>query len=126
MRNLLCLLLVAAVSGCANHPPHTTQAPPVAARNDTRPAPAASAVNATQAASSAEPDANQDLLKQGYKPAVHRGETVYCRREAVTGSRFSSQVCLTEQQIKDMQQRAKDDLQTIGAGCNGGGCKSGG
>jgi hypothetical protein len=125
MRKLFWLLLLAAaVSGCANHPSHTTQAPPVAARNDAPPP--TPPTEATAGPAGGEPAANLDLLKQGYKPVVHRGETVYCRKEMLTGSRFASQVCLTDRQIKDMQQRAKDDLQSVGAGCNGGGCKGGG
>jgi hypothetical protein len=117
MRSTYWLLLAAALCGCANHPSHTTEAPPAAAHNST-PAPAASSPLAAS-----QPEANQDLLKQGYRQAVRRGETVYCRRQIVTGSRFTADVCLTEQQIKDRAQNAKDDLQTVGAGCVDGYCK---
>ena len=113
MRSLYWLPIAAALSGCASHPSHTTEAPPLAAQN-TSPAPAVLSPPAA-----GQPDANQDLLKQGYKPSVRHGETVYCRKQVVTGSRFTADVCLTQQQIKDREQQAKDDLQTSGAGCVG-------
>jgi hypothetical protein len=63
-----------------------------------------------QVATSADGAVNTDLLKQGYHTGTHNGELVYCRTGQVTGTRFRSQVCLTEVQILDEQQRAKDAL----------------
>jgi hypothetical protein len=35
----------------------------------------------------------------GYKPEVRRGETYYCRQEAMVGTRFPSKVCGTAAEI---------------------------
>jgi hypothetical protein len=123
---VLPLLVVAAAGGCRSAPPATPDAYPAATTRPSAPAviqptSTASPAAAAQAASSAQSDA--DLLKQGYRQTQLRGETVYCRRELVTGSRFSRNVCLTAQQIRDRAQQAKDDLQTVGAGCQGSYCK---
>jgi len=50
------------------------------------------------------------MRKWGYKPALYRGERVYCRNEALTGSNLESKVCLTAQQIDDQERAAKDIL----------------
>ncbi len=117
MRNLLPLLLVAAACGCANRPPHTTQAPPVVARNEAQ-AGANTPSGANSPSGAADQAVNdQDLLKQGYKPVTMRGELHYCRKETLTGSRFSSQVCLTLEQIKALQSQAREDLNIKPMGC---------
>jgi hypothetical protein len=125
MRKLL-WPLVAAVCGCAHQPRHTTQAPPVAARNDSTILAYAKPANpaaASPAAAAGQASGDQDLLKQGYKPVVKVGETYYCRKEMLTGSRFSSAVCLTPQQIENMKQAAKDTLTGAPMGCgNSSGC----
>jgi hypothetical protein len=128
MRKLVWLLLAATLSSCAHQPAHTTQAPPVVARNDiAAPADAkaggSAAAQAAAGSSSAQPDADQDVLEQGYKPVVKNGETYYCRKEILTGSRFSTVVCLTPQQIENMKQAAKDTLTGSPMGCgNSSGC----
>jgi hypothetical protein len=35
------------------------------------------------------------LLAAGFRPQINRGETVYCRNEVLTGTRFESKVCGT-------------------------------
>lgn len=47
---------------------------------------------------------NQDLIKRGYRARLSRGEIVYCRVEPVTGSRFESLNCQSEEQLKRMEQ----------------------
>jgi hypothetical protein len=62
---------------------------------------------------------NVDLLRKGYQPAQRNGVTVYCRKDGLTGSRFSSRVCLTEAQIDQLERQAKEDLQmSRGQSCN--------
>jgi hypothetical protein len=58
------------------------------------------------------------MRKQGYKPAIYRGERVYCRNEILTGSNLASKVCLTAKQIEELERGGKDILNgTRQAGC---------
>jgi hypothetical protein len=67
---------------------------------------------------------NTDLLKQGYRTGMRHGQLVYCRTEQLTGSRFKSDVCLSEGQVLDEQKRARDTMtaphrtQCLGPECN--------
>jgi hypothetical protein len=67
---------------------------------------------------------NADLLKQGYRTGLRHGQLVYCRTEQLTGSRFKSEVCLSEGQVLDEQRRARDTMtaprrtQCLGPECN--------
>lgn len=113
-RSALLLLAVAALcGGCASRLRNTTQTPPVLAQNETQGA-------ATAKPGSSAADANQDLLKQGYRPVQMRGETHYCRKEMLTGSRFASQVCLTEDQINTMHKAR--EMQFVPAPCTNTNC----
>ena len=55
-------------------------------------------------------DVDTDMRKRGYKPAIYRGERVYCRNETLTGSNLESRVCLTAKQIEDLERSGKDIL----------------
>jgi hypothetical protein len=55
-------------------------------------------------------DVDNDMRKRGYKPAMYRGERVYCRNEAITGYNLQSKVCLTARQIEDLERSGKDLL----------------
>jgi hypothetical protein len=55
-------------------------------------------------------DVDNAMRKRGYKLASFRGERVYCRNEALTGSNFKSNVCLTAKQIEDQGRAGKDIL----------------
>jgi hypothetical protein len=50
------------------------------------------------------------MIKRGYKPALYRGERVYCRNEVLTGSNLASKICLTADQIEDRERTGKDIL----------------
>jgi hypothetical protein len=52
------------------------------------------------------------LLAKGYKPVGRNGEVYYCRREAVTGSRFQKMSCRTAEQMKDLERASRDMLST--------------
>jgi hypothetical protein len=68
-------------------------------------------------------DVDNDMRKRGYKPAIYRGERVYCRNQALTGSNLESKVCLTARQIEDQEQSGKDILnRNRPAGCLPVGC----
>lgn len=48
------------------------------------------------------------LRGQGYKPEVHDGTTLFCRKEAVVGSRFESKFCETAEDVDKDTQDGKD------------------
>jgi hypothetical protein len=85
------------VSACAGSPPRasTTQQPTV-----TAPPTQLSAADPLDIA----------MRKRGYQPATVRGERVYCRSEALTGSNLQSKVCRTAKQIEDQERAGKDVL----------------
>ena len=64
-------------------------------------------------------DVDSDMRKRGYKPMSYRGERVYCRNEAITGSNLESKVCLTAAQIEDQERSGKEILNNRNsqAGC---------
>jgi len=72
---------------------------------------------------------NASLVKQGYRVVKRGDQVLYCRSQSVTGTLFSSTVCLTESQIKDQDaglQRSKDILnQSRPSKCVGNLCAGG-
>lgn len=90
--------------------------------------PAAAAPSATLAGVSApnssagapaQADVDRAMRKRGYKPALYRGERVYCRDEVLTGSNLASKVCLTAEQIADLERSGQDLLKVPHpAGCS--------
>jgi len=50
------------------------------------------------------------MRKRGYQPAAFRGERVYCRNEAVTGSNLQSRVSRTAKEIEDQDRVGRDLL----------------
>lgn len=87
------------ISACAGSPPRAspTQQVPSA---PTQP----SAVDAPQT------DIDIAMRKRGFQLATFRGERVYCRNEAVTGSNLQSKVCRTAKEIEDQEHAGKDVL----------------
>jgi len=51
------------------------------------------------------------LRAMGYKPEVHNGVTVFCRKEMPLGSRFEKKVCGNGDEIEKNAQAARDSLQ---------------
>lgn len=49
-----------------------------------------------------------EYVKEGYRPSQLNGKLLYCRSESVTGTQFPSTVCVSEQQIKDQEQKTRD------------------
>jgi hypothetical protein len=87
---------------------------PAVPADQVQPAPAAAATSATSSAPvapaasvKAEAASNSDVTaaqmkafrQAGYKPEVHNGQTIFCRREAQLGTRFESKVCGTATDI---------------------------
>ena len=100
-----CMLAVALISACAGSPARVS-APPVRSANPG----GSSAAKQSPAAASSQSDVDNALRKRGYKPALYRGERVYCRNEAITGSNLETRVCLTARQIEDLERSGKDML----------------
>jgi hypothetical protein len=103
----LCTVLLA--PGCSSSLPRGT--PPQQALAESQPGESSSDRSQT--------DVDNDMRKRGYKPTVYRGERVYCRNEALTGSNLESKVCLTAKQIEDQERSGKDILNgNRQAGCS--------
>ena len=120
MKYLTAAFSICLLASCADGRPYvqkgvTTQRA-VSASATTQPAgrpPESSGHAATGSAapdSAVKPVVNTALVKQGYRTGLRRGQLVYCRTQQVTGSRFKSEVCLTESQILDEQRRARDTM----------------
>src|ERR1700688_3794103 len=106
----VCIVMLA--SACSSHLPRGT-APPQVLAGSQHGDPQAADVDRSQT------DVDNEMRKRGYKPAIYRGERVYCRNEALTGSNLESKVCLTAKQIEDQEQSGKDILnRNRPAGCS--------
>jgi hypothetical protein len=105
-----------------------TSAPAAANTNPTAPTtndssnPSPSAASkATLAATNASPSSLQDsanaqdksLRARGYKPETRGGTTVYCRKEAVLGSRFENKICRSAADLEHNSQAGKDMVQDM-------------
>jgi hypothetical protein len=44
----------------------------------------------------------------GYKPEVHNGEVVFCRKEVLLGSRFDKKICNTADQLVRIEAEARE------------------
>jgi len=139
IRTTLAAVLAAAIAaGCASAPPASASPTPTAVPAN-QPAAISTASPATaqrvSVASTTPPVTNgaeakqADLAKNartmGYKPKKGKdGNTLWCKTEAPTGTRFETTNCVSEQtmamQVEEMLQ-TQDYLRSQ-QGCNGGGC----
>lgn len=102
---LFCALLGVACSGPPKKSPAAT---PVA-----HPATTGTTDSGTGAPRRTPALVNASLVKQGYRVVKRGDQVLYCRSQSLTGTLFSSTVCLTESQIRDQDaglQRSKDTL----------------
>jgi hypothetical protein len=75
--------------------------------------PAASTPTGASAAP-ADPAATKKLAhSMGYSPKDDKGKTMYCKREAVIGTRLETLTCLSEDQVAAMAKRSTDNQDTI-------------
>lgn len=118
------ILFVAALlafAGCAAQPEASTA-----------PAPAALAVPAGEQAMPSATSAAQPADKPrafepppGYKRRLHAGQTVYCKKMVVLGSRFPKQDCRTQAELEELLARGEsmrgdlDQQQHICSGAKG-------
>jgi hypothetical protein len=103
-----------------------------ASAQDADAAAAAAAVAKAKAAAEAKPKSSSDgdaaLAKKakeaGWRPEVRSGVTVYCRQDAVVGSRFTQKRCAAEGQlagILERQEYEREQLKQRGCGGSCGG-----
>lgn len=72
------------------------------------PAPGAARTEAAQAVAA---PGDAQLAQAGYQRQMRQGRVVYCRVETVTGSRFSSTVCASKEQVKADWEAAQRQMQ---------------
>jgi hypothetical protein len=117
------VLTVSLTSACSSSPPRVSTTQPVLSANqiDSSSNPAtstlgeapnggASAPDRLPDAAAPQTDVDSAMRKRGYKPALSRGERVYCRNVTLTGSNLASKVCLTAEQIENQERAGKDIL----------------
>jgi len=101
-----CVLAISLSFACSSSPPRVSPPQQVRSANPG----VSSAANQPSDAAKTQPDLDNALRKRGYKPALYRGERVYCRNEMITGSNLETKVCLTARQIEDQERSGKDML----------------
>jgi hypothetical protein len=107
LRISLGALAFSLISACASAPPRASPARQVLSGN--QPGGAVTSVAAQQSA--VDPSQSEIAMrKRGYQPATFRGERVYCRKEALTGSNLQNKVCRTAKEIEDQERAGKDVL----------------
>jgi len=121
MRKLIGLLAVISVAGVS--PVFATDPPPAAPTSDTAKTEPSADAKATATTTTTKPvdgqvklvagDSEADkqlkrLKAAGYKPEVHGGEVVFCRKEAVLGSRFEKKNCNTAENLEQQMNNAQE------------------
>jgi len=115
-------LLASLLAACSSHPRN-----PVPQAVPATPAPTAVIAGATGAAPGDAPMPTEASLRtKGYKTVKHGDQTLFCRKDALTGTRFASMVCLTAEEISDQEKRAALMMHSLDNGrdsrCNNGPC----
>jgi hypothetical protein len=124
MRKLIGLLAMISVLGVspvfATDPPvATTTSDTASAPTKAEPSPDAKVTTTTGTkpkdgevklvAGDSEADKQLKRLKAaGYKPEVHGGEVVFCRKEAVLGSRFEKKMCASAESLEHQMNNAQE------------------
>jgi hypothetical protein len=123
------LILIAVASflavGCGTTP---TTAPTSPAPAKAGAVPAAEAQPAVAARTAAADTANKMDIPPGYKAKVRNGETVYCKKEPTTGSRFEVETCMNAADLEALRQRTEQDREQFRKNqtlCGTGGCGGG-
>jgi hypothetical protein len=117
---LLACLAAGALTSASADPQNEAQAAPAASTAPRAPAPAAapatSAPDAPAAAQAAAVKAEidrdtQHFLAEGYKPEMHGGEQIFCRKETALGSRLAPvKNCGTIEQLKLNEQKTANGV----------------
>jgi hypothetical protein len=93
--------------------PAATAAAPAASPAPASASQAASSDAAAARAAAAKAQLDRDtrhFLAEGYKPEMHRGEQIYCRKENVLGSRVTAMKdCGTIEQLRVREERTNEN-----------------
>lgn len=105
--------LVACSPGFASDPAQEVAPAPAAAAPSAAPATPAAPVSEAPAPAATAKDAatksEPTKVPAGYKAKVVGGETRFCRKEVPLGSRFPTEVCMTQAQYRE-QERNRDSM----------------
>ena len=100
------MVLLACIAGCASDSTSRVQNAAGAATAPSAPVPVALDLN--------DPSAVREAARTlGYQARKRNGATMYCRNEAVIGSRFRKDICIAEDRIADVVQRAINDQHMV-------------
>jgi hypothetical protein len=75
------------------------------------PAPSTPAAEPEKPTAAALEEQTKRLRALGYKPEVHNGVTIFCRKEMPLGSRFEKKTCGNGDEIERNAQAARDSMQ---------------
>lgn len=110
MRLIPLVLALALSAGCASTPttPPAATAQPAAAPAVIAPE-AGSAVLAANASPTAEATAAGEVMRvpPGYKDVNRNGVRYFCKSMTTLGSRFSQQICMTEDEYREVKRRGE-------------------
>ena len=116
---LTLVLLMAFIAGCASQPqtpntakPAATTAPTTTATPAATPQPQTAVAQAT----------TTYRPPSGYKQKKLGANTVYCKKDTTLGSRFPTEFCFTEDELKEMERRGEDmrtNKQKVSGLCGG-------
>lgn len=73
----------------------------------------ATAANHGASASNHGAAVNAELIKKGYQPMRRGGKVLYCRSETTTGSLIPTTACLTESQIRWLEQQNEQQTKDL-------------
>ena len=104
--SLVAIVLLACIAGCATDSTSRVQHAAGAATAQSAPVPVAFDLKDPAAAKEA-------ARTLGYQARKRNGATMYCRNEAVIGSRFRKEICIAEDRIADVVQRAINDQHMV-------------
>jgi hypothetical protein len=130
MRNLILMIMLAIAASVANAGEDDKLAVEQSAADDDDAERTAEHSNATTDTTDEAKEAEDDALPNGYRAKVRDGETVYCRKEKVLGTRFPEEFCFNRLQLKEIERRKRsmqDDVArnqrtcSTGSACSGGG-----
>jgi predicted component of type VI protein secretion system len=108
----LCLIALAALAGCASQPPaesvakeSVTLASAAQPASAAMPAAASAPVQAAASPAAATTASTTGDYKPpaGYKKRVANGQTIYCAKIVVLGSRFPKEDCRSQGELEDME-----------------------
>jgi hypothetical protein len=54
-----------------------------------------------------------DLVKEGYQVVKRQDKVLYCRTQSTTGTRFTSTVCMTGEQIQSQRRALQDQKDAL-------------